>query len=317
MLDAVKRPAFCERHDRVVGPDELVLGFEVAPGHYVPIEDTELAAVAPEDTKTIEISSLVPADCVDPAMVERTYYLSAAETPIGRRPYVLLHQLLVQRHDVALARLVNRGHEWVAAIAPHASRNVLLLQKLALADDFVHPTEIEVSLRDVELQDGELELGRDLAAKMGRTKPSPQAFQSDERSRVQQLVDAKLAGGALVAPERAEPETQTPPIPGVRPDRTAPRLPRPAQARTRRRGPAPEPSRDSSATPDVSRSLRAASSSAAVTNSPVTRPRRSHAAARRCRAATSAPPRSGSRRQLAGGSGTSRRRHWWGPRGRG
>ena len=205
----VNRKVWCAVHERVLAPEDLVSGYEVAPGQFVTVEESELEAIVPEASRSIDIRCLLDADRIDPAQVERIYYLSASETPIGQRPYALLHRVLRDQNRVAIARLVYRGGEWVAAVRPHPSRNVLLLQKLCFAEELVDASAIDLDLRDVELQDGELELGSELGAKLWRTKPTAQIFKSEHQVRVRQLVDAKLAGGEIVKPVESEPEPLT------------------------------------------------------------------------------------------------------------
>lgn len=206
----IKRKPWCPTHERVLEGEELMRGFEVAPEQFVTIEDAELQGLAPDSSRSVEIRCLLDADRLDPAQVERTYYLSASETPIGRRPYVLLHRLLVEQNRVAICRLVYRGAEWLVAVRPHPSRSLLLLQKLCFAEELVDARPIESGLvRDVELREQELELGRELAAKLWRTKPSPTLFRDEHGERVRRLVEAKLAGGTIVEPVRADPEVLT------------------------------------------------------------------------------------------------------------
>lgn len=211
----VNRRPWCPTHKRVVEPEELVSGYEVAKGQFVVVEESELAALVPEASRTIQIRCLLDSDRIDPTRVEKTYYLSASEMPIGRRPYVLLHRVLVEQNRVAIAGLVYRGTEWIAAVRPHPGRSVLILQKLAFADELVEPTPIELELRGVELQDRELELGRELGAKLWRTKPAAELFQSEHQARVRQVVDAKLAGGPITTAVRAESEKEIPTLPTV------------------------------------------------------------------------------------------------------
>jgi DNA end-binding protein Ku len=211
----VSRRPWCSVHERVLEADELVSGYEIAKGQFIPVEESELAALVPEASNTIQISCLLDSDRIDPARIEKTYYLSASGMPIGRKPYILLHRVLVEQKRTAIARLVYRGAEWVVAVQPHQGRSVLLLQKLAFADELVDPTELEIQLREIELQDRELELGRELGAKLWRTKPTPELFKSEHQARVRQVVDAKLAGGTITTAARAENEPEAPSLPTV------------------------------------------------------------------------------------------------------
>ncbi len=213
-LAPVRKVSYCAQEERVVASEELVRGFEIVPGQFVTLEDAELEALAPADSRSLEIQCLLDLERIDVARVERTYYLSASQTSIGRRPYVLLHRVLVEREQVAIARLVYRRSEWVVAIGAHPARSLLVLQKLAFDEELVDPLPLEVALRDAELQERELELGRELAQKLSRKKPAARAFRSEERARVRQVVEGKVAGGTIVTPKR-EQTSMAPDVPVV------------------------------------------------------------------------------------------------------
>ena len=87
----IRQKRWCPTHDREVGPDEIVKGWEVAKGEFVIIEDADLEAIQlADDSRAIDITRFVPIDQVDPVYFDRTYYLSPANTVAQRRPYVLV-----------------------------------------------------------------------------------------------------------------------------------------------------------------------------------------------------------------------------------
>src|ERR1700745_1169351 len=64
-------------HEREVGADELVKGWEVAKGEFVIVEDADLEAIEQsDDSRSIDITRFVPLDEVDPVYLDRTYYLA-------------------------------------------------------------------------------------------------------------------------------------------------------------------------------------------------------------------------------------------------
>ena len=94
-LTPIKQKRWCPKHDREVGPDELVKGWEVAKGQFVVVEEEELEALEQrDDSRAIEISQFVPLDEVDPIWLDRTYFLVPAAAPAQRRPYRLLLQAM-------------------------------------------------------------------------------------------------------------------------------------------------------------------------------------------------------------------------------
>ena len=78
-LTPIRQKRWCPVHDVEVGPDEIVRGWEVAKGEFVPVEDAELEAIESHETsRAIEITRFVPAADVDPIYFDRTYYLVPA-----------------------------------------------------------------------------------------------------------------------------------------------------------------------------------------------------------------------------------------------
>ena len=90
-LTPIRQKRWCPVHEVELAPDEIVRGWEVAKGQFVPVEDAELEALESFDTsRAIEIRRFVPAGEVDPIYFDRTYYLVPAATEAQRRPYALL-----------------------------------------------------------------------------------------------------------------------------------------------------------------------------------------------------------------------------------
>jgi DNA end-binding protein Ku len=57
---------FCPEQENQVPAEELIRGYEVGPGRYLPVSDEELESVSPERSRTIEIVEFIPMAEVDP-----------------------------------------------------------------------------------------------------------------------------------------------------------------------------------------------------------------------------------------------------------
>ena len=58
----IKQKRFCPVHERDLGPDEIVKGWEVAKGQFVIVEEEEIEALTnQDDSRSIEISRFVDA----------------------------------------------------------------------------------------------------------------------------------------------------------------------------------------------------------------------------------------------------------------
>src|SRR4051795_7994132 len=89
-LTPIRQKRWCPVHDVEVGPDELIRGWEVTKGQFIPIEDDELEALERHDTsRAIKITLFAPADGVAPFFFDRTSSLAPAGTEGQRRPYAL------------------------------------------------------------------------------------------------------------------------------------------------------------------------------------------------------------------------------------
>ena len=66
--------------------DDIVRGFEVEKGRFVPLEDEDLDRLDIELTKTIDICDFVDLDEIDPIYFRKAYYLEARKK--GAQPPV-------------------------------------------------------------------------------------------------------------------------------------------------------------------------------------------------------------------------------------
>lgn len=200
-LTPIKQKRWCPTHDREVGPDELVRGWEVAKGQFVVVEDEELEALERrDDSRSIDISQFVPVDSVDPVWLDRTYFLVPGQAPAQRRPYKLLLEAMRQSRTGAVGRFVRSGRESLCLV--RARGEGLVLETLYLAEDVYSQAEIEEAMEATDVKETELELARQLVD--GLTQPfDPGALTSEYRHDLRALLEAKLRGEPIAEPEPA------------------------------------------------------------------------------------------------------------------
>jgi DNA end-binding protein Ku len=199
----IKQKRYCPVHERDLGPDEIVKGWEVAKGQFVIVEDEEIEALTNrDDSRSIEISRFVDAAEVDPIFFDRTYFLVPAQAPAARRPYVLLLNAMNESGMAALGRFVQQGREKLCLIRPKG--DALALETLFLAADVYSQAEIEEAVEETSVKAPELALAQQVIESLaGEFDPSE--LQSDYRRDLKALLEAKLAGEEIaVTPEPAE-----------------------------------------------------------------------------------------------------------------
>src|SRR5215210_4567050 len=99
-----------------VDPDEIIRGFEIDKGRYVPLEDEDLDRLDIELTRAIDICDFVDLDEIDPIYFRKAYYLLPAEG--AEKPYLLLVHALEETGKVAIAKVVIRNKQHLAAVRP-------------------------------------------------------------------------------------------------------------------------------------------------------------------------------------------------------
>src|SRR4051794_41681373 len=117
----IKQKRWCPVHEVDVEADEIVRGWEVSKGQFVQIEDADLEALetrTSSNSRTIDITSFVRTEEVDPVYFDRTYFLVPAGADAQRRPYVLLLEAMKEENVAALGTFVLAGKEKLCLIRP-------------------------------------------------------------------------------------------------------------------------------------------------------------------------------------------------------
>jgi DNA end-binding protein Ku len=201
----IRQKRWCPTHDREVGPDEIVKGWEVAKNEFVVVEESDLEAIERnDDSRSIEIARFVPGDSVDPIWYDRTYFLTPSASAAQRKPYALLLEAMRETGTAALGRFVLRGQEHFGLI--RARGEALVLETLFLAEDVRSQAEIEEAVQESDVKDAELDLARQVIESLVADF-DPDLLESDYRRDLRAMLEAKLAGEEI---SRPEPEPETP-----------------------------------------------------------------------------------------------------------
>jgi DNA end-binding protein Ku len=200
----IRQKRWCPTHDRELGPDEIVKGWEVAKGEFVIVEESDLEAIERhDDSRSIEIARFVPSESVDPIWFDRTYFLTPSTTAAQRKPYALLLEAMKETGTAALGRFVLRGQEHFGLI--RARGEALVLETLFLAEDVRSAAEIEEAVDEADVKDAELDLARQVIEGLV-AEFEPDLLESDYRRDLRAMLEAKLAGEEITRPA-PEPET--------------------------------------------------------------------------------------------------------------
>ncbi len=199
----IKHRRVAEGTDEEVPYENIVKAYELSPGQYVPLSRDEIAALAPEKTRAIEVQDFVDLDQIDPIYFDSPYYLGPADG--AERAYALLAQAMESSGKVAIARFVFRNKEHLAAI--RTSAGVLTLTTMRFADEVVPTSELAEVLPEQapKVAKREREMAEQLIDSLS-TDFDPGAYRDEYREQLLALIERKAEGKEIVAVESAEPQ---------------------------------------------------------------------------------------------------------------
>ena len=199
----IKHRRVAEGTDEEVPYDEIVKAYEITPGQYVPLSKDEMAGMAPEKTRAIDVQDFVDLDEIDPIYFDSPYYLGPADG--AEKAYSLLARAMEASGKVAVARFVFRNKEHLAAI--RTSGGVLTLTTMRFADEVVPASELEEVLPDKapEVAKKEQEMAEQLIESLSN-EFDPSAYRDEYREQLLGLIERKAEGKEIVASEGQEPK---------------------------------------------------------------------------------------------------------------
>ncbi len=185
----LQRRYFCPEHERDVPNDELVRGYEVAPGEHVIVTDEELEALAPRASRDIDLRRFVPVEEVDPFLFDSSYVLAPSGDTI--KGYRLLAYVMEHEGRAGIATFVLRDKEYLVAI--FARNGVLHAETLRFADEVRGPADAK--LRRPMKVPRALVQGFERAIQAAEAELDVEALHDRQAARLREVVEEKRKRG--------------------------------------------------------------------------------------------------------------------------
>ncbi len=236
---------WCPNCDREIASEEIVKGYEYERGRYVFVTEEDMESLPVGAARTLDIVDFVKLEQIDPVYYEKTYYLEPGEG--GAKAYALLRRAMELTGRIAIARVVIRSKESLAAIRVFQN-GVLALETMHFPDEVRSPAGL-TGIAEPELRQQEIDMATNLVASLSGDF-EPEKFQNEYRQSLLDLIQAKVAGEEVVhlaaQPERGRVvdlmealrasirlaeenrDRDVPPGPGVPAPAAAPAIPTPA-----------------------------------------------------------------------------------------
>src|SRR5579875_1350223 len=192
----------CSIDGQEVPYEDVAKGYELPTGEMIVLTEEDMADLPLPTTRNIEVLHFMPAEQLDPIMLNRSYLIEPEAA--GTRAYVLLRDALADSGKIALARVALRQRESLASL--RARDGQLILETLLWPDE-VREIAFPFQQEEVDVRPQELSMASSLIDSM-TADFDPGAYHDGYREALQELVTAKAEGREVMQPaeEAAAPE---------------------------------------------------------------------------------------------------------------
>ncbi|MBV8374587.1 MAG: Ku protein [Candidatus Eremiobacteraeota bacterium] len=194
----IKYERICAVDGKSVPWEEIVKGFEYEKGQYVVLTDEDFKKVNPEATQSVDILEFVELDKINPMLFDKPYYLEPSKQ--GRHAYALLRQALEASNRVAIARVVIRTKEYIAAVKP--IDGALVLELMHWAGEIIDASTLELPGRE-RLPEAEMKMAKMLIDTMTVDAFEAEKFSNKYHDELLAMIDARVNGKELPKPKKA------------------------------------------------------------------------------------------------------------------
>jgi DNA end-binding protein Ku len=191
---------WCPTCDREVPNAEIVKGYEFEKGRYVVMTDEDIQKVRVESTRVIDLAQFTDVADIDPMYVDKAYYL-APDGPVAAQSFAVMREGMAGKAGIGKVALY--GREYLVAVKPQKKglvmytlhhdaeiRSIDQIEELSSVPAKVKPEEIKLAKQVIATFDAELNL---------------KDYKDEYTEGLRGIIDAKIAGEEVVAPEVQEP----------------------------------------------------------------------------------------------------------------
>src|SRR5215208_3717707 len=196
----IQQKRWCPHCEREVTNAELAKGYEFEKGRYVVVSEEDIQKVRVESTRVIDLQQFTDETSIDPIYVDRAYYL-APDGPMAADAFAVMRDGMAGKAGIGKVALY--GREYLVAIRPQKKglvmytlhhdaeiRSIDTIEELNSVPSKVKPEEMKLAKQVIASFEGDLNL---------------KDYKDEYKEGLRRIIDAKIAGEEVVAPEMQEP----------------------------------------------------------------------------------------------------------------
>jgi DNA end-binding protein Ku len=192
----IQQKRWCPHCQREVPNTDIVKGYEFEKGRYVVVEDEDLDKVRVDSTRVISLEKFTDEGDIDPIYLERPYYL-APDGPVAKEAFAVMREGM--KGKAGIGKVALYGREYLVKVQPrdrgmvmytlrHANeiRSMDGIEDLDDMPTSVRPDEVKLAHQVIGTFEGDLDFS---------------SYRDEYQEGLRQIIDAKIEGKEIVAPE--------------------------------------------------------------------------------------------------------------------
>jgi DNA end-binding protein Ku len=196
----IQQKRWCPRCECEVPSSDLVKGYEFEKGRYVVLTDEDFDKVRPASTRVIELKQFADDKALDPIYIDRSYYL-APDGPVAADAFAVMREGMAGKAGVG--KLALSGREYFVAVRPQGKGLVMYTLHHAAEIRSIDSID-ELSSVPAQVNADELKLARQVIGTFDKTLDIS-AYHDEYKEGLRRVIDAKIAGREVVAPDDEAP----------------------------------------------------------------------------------------------------------------
>ena len=175
--------------------NQIVKGYEHDKGKFVILKDEDFQRVDIEATQTVDITRFVKLEEVNPIFFHKPYYMEPQKG--GDKAYVLLREALRASGKIAIAKVVIKTRQHLAAVKPQDQGLMLELMHFATelrdVDEFKLPATKQIGKKELQMATALIDSMSD--------SWNPEEYVDEYRQALEKVIEEKIKKGGKAQPK--------------------------------------------------------------------------------------------------------------------
>jgi DNA end-binding protein Ku len=194
-LSPVNYKRVAEADGKEVPWEKIVKGYEYEKGEFVVLKEEDFKRVDIEATQTVDITRFVKLKEVNPIFFHKPYYMEPLKG--GDKAYVLLREALEASGKIAIAKVVIKTRQHLAAVKPQ--ERGLMLELMHFANELIDIDEFKVPATK-QVGKKELQMAKALIDSMS-DEWKPEEYKDEYQGALEKVIEEKIERGDQPAPK--------------------------------------------------------------------------------------------------------------------